>query len=87
MPADAIALRPLDERGLKFVLDHLRGVNVMCAALLDLAETRAGEVFTCAPPEVPDDQLYAFHQGGLLPINRDFSRAVSLGPGLGQRCG
>ena len=73
----------LDERGLDYVLGHLRGVNCLCDGLARVVEKVPGRVFTAIPSHADADGIYNFELGGLLPANLDMSQAVSLGPGRG----
>jgi hypothetical protein len=74
----------LDKRGLEYVVDHLRGVNALCTTLLSVVEGTRGRVFTMLPDDADDVRAHDFASGGLLKANRDFSRAISLGPGRGS---
>ncbi|HEY5071239.1 MAG TPA: hypothetical protein VII63_04325 [Caulobacteraceae bacterium] len=74
----------LDERGLAYVLEHLRGVNILCEGLARAVEASRGRVFTLIPAQSDVTAVYDFGRGGLLAENFEFSRAVSLGPGQGS---
>ena len=74
----------LDQRGLAYVLDHLRGVNTLCDALARVVEQHAGRVFTVAPSDTDLARIHTFKAGGLLAENLDLSRAIALGPGQGS---
>ncbi len=71
----------LDERGLDFVLGHLRGANRLCDGLSRAVETASGHVFTAVPDDAKADHIYDFEIGGLLPENLDMSRGVHHGLG------
>ena len=55
----------LDDRGLDYVRDHLRGVNAFCSALLEVIEQTPGETFTFAPLSVMGERVYRFTEPGL----------------------
>jgi hypothetical protein len=69
----------LGSEGLVYVREHLAGVNILCAALLQAVDNQNGEVFTVAPRDTTKEKLLAFDQGGLLA--EDLSRAVRLPDG------
>jgi hypothetical protein len=73
----------LDERGLAFILDHLRGVNPFCDQLAAVVEQKSGQVFTLLPLGTGSVRTYGFQAGGILAENLDYSRAISIGPGKG----
>jgi hypothetical protein len=74
----ATELVVLDERGFTYVREHLAGVNIFCAALLELVEKSRGETFALAPEGMTFERLHEFEVGGLLAENLDVSRRFSL---------
>ena len=73
----------LGDRGLGYVLQHLRGVNRLCEGLAEAVAVGKGEVFTLVPAEMDESVVFNLTSGGLLAKNRDRSRAIPLADGQG----
>jgi hypothetical protein len=71
----------LDQRGLDFMRASLDVDTALCRALSTIIRECPGETFTLAPEESPPSVVYGFSGGGLLPENRDMSRAIQLEDG------
>ena len=74
----------LGDRGLEYVLEHLRGVNRLCEGLAEAVAAGQGQVFTLVPTGVDESAVFNLTSGGLLAENRDFSRAIPLADGQGS---
>ena len=74
----------LGEPGRAYVLEHLRGVNILCEALASTVDAVQGDVFTWIPTDANPAQAYEFKRGGLLTENLDISRRVQLESGKGS---